>query len=76
MAATRAGPQCGRSTGNRYERALDIRQRDEILARMRRQVMANRITARVGKIRTLRVVDDKKIIKAFGTAPSWKTSNG
>jgi len=53
-------------------RQLDTRQRDEALSRLQREVAANGITARVGKLRRLRIVDDKKIVKAFGTAPFWK----
>lgn len=53
-------------------RMLDSRQRNETLATIERQVTANRITARVGKLRRLRIVDDRKIVKAFGTAPLWK----
>lgn len=54
-------------------RQLDTRQRDEVLARMQREIAANQITARVGKLRRLKVVEDKKVIKAFGTAPIWKS---
>ncbi|HJT63109.1 MAG TPA: hypothetical protein VJ797_15675 [Burkholderiales bacterium] len=51
-------------------RALDTKQRDKLLEQMERQVLANRITERVAG-RKLRIVDDKKIERAFG-APRWK----
>lgn len=53
-------------------RQLDVRQRDELLARIERELAANKITARVGKVRRLRIIEDKKVVKAFGTAPLWK----
>lgn len=53
-------------------RKLDARQRDEALGRLEQQLAANNITRRVGKLRRLRIVDDRKIVKAFGTAPFWK----
>lgn len=56
-------------------RTLDGKQRDEILGQMKRQIAANQITARVGKLRKLKIVEDKKIVKAFGTAPFWKAQS-
>lgn len=45
---------------------LDARQREKLLKTMERQVLANDITKRVGKMRRLEIVDDKKIVKHYG----------
>lgn len=51
-------------------RLLQIPQREELLAQMERQVIANRISVRVGGLRKLRIPSDKKIERAYGTPPS------
>lgn len=51
-------------------RKLDTRQREKILKNMEHQVLANAITKRVGRLRKLQIVDDKKIEKAFGALPA------
>lgn len=51
---------------------LDAPQRDRILARVERTLMANQITARVGKLRKVSPVLDHKITKAYGKVPTWK----
>lgn len=51
-------------------RKLDTRQREKILGNMERQVQANAITKRVGRLRKLQIVDDKKIVKHFGHVPA------
>lgn len=51
-------------------RKLDTRQREKILGDMERQVVANAITKRVGRLRKLQIVDDRKIVKAFGKTPA------
>ena len=56
-------------------RELDARQRDKLLDHMRRQVLANRITAKVAGVRRLRTVDDSKIERAFGAAPYWRAKS-
>lgn len=53
-------------------RKLHQRQRDELLGRMERQVIANRVAIRVGKLRQLKIPADSKIAKAFGKAPIWR----
>lgn len=57
-------------------RQLDARQRHDFLGAIKRQIVANRITTRVGKLRKLRIVDDRKIVRAFGAAPIWKAKSG
>lgn len=53
-------------------RKLDASQRDEVLERMRRDLLANRITMRAGGMRRLKIKENKRIERAFGTAPNWK----
>lgn len=53
-------------------RRLDERQRAELLGQIRRQLLANRITARVGRLRRLKIVGNEKIEKAFGPASAWR----
>lgn len=57
-------------------RDLDAQQRDKFLDSMRRQVIANRITAKIAGVRQLRIVDDRKIERAFGAAPHWRAKLG
>lgn len=52
-------------------RQLDSRQRDEMLGEMQRQLLANRITTRVGGMRRLKIVDNSQIEKHYG-APTWR----
>lgn len=52
-------------------RELHARQRDKLLEQMQHQVLANQITERVSG-KKLEIVDDKKIEKSFGSAPTWK----
>lgn len=53
-------------------RKLHERQRDRLLARMEREVIANRIAMRIGGLRKLKIPADTKVEKAFGTVPAWK----
>lgn len=57
-------------------RLLDTRQREELLAGMELQVIANRVAMRLGKIRKLKIPADLKVVKAYGSAPAWKPSIG
>lgn len=50
-------------------RLLHVHQQEELLADMERQVIANRVSIRVGKLRKLKIPADRKIEKAFGAAP-------
>lgn len=47
-------------------RQLDTRQREGFLKRMKRELAANDITRRVGKVRKLRIVDDIRVEGTFG----------
>lgn len=47
-------------------RQLDVAQRDKNIERMRRELLANQITARVGKVRKLRIVNDTRVEGTFG----------
>lgn len=51
---------------------LDVQQRDRILDRVERTLMANQITQRVGKLRKVHPAHDHKVAKAYGRVPSWK----
>lgn len=50
-------------------RKLDTQQRDNALADIGRQVLANKITLRVGKLRRLKTAEDRVIEGAFGSVP-------
>ena len=54
-------------------RQLDERQREKILDRMRREVLANEVVMKAAGLRKLQVVADKKIERAFGPAPIWRS---
>lgn len=47
-------------------RQLDTAQRDKIVQRMQRELAANDITRRVGKVRRLRIVDDIRVEGTYG----------
>lgn len=53
-------------------RQLDSRQREELLGTMQRQLLANRITVRVGGLRKMKIVDNGTIEKHYGL-PHWRT---
>ena len=57
-------------------RRLDATQREDLLGQMERQVLANRITARISGMRRIRTVGNRRIEKAFGTAPQWRLKKG
>lgn len=57
-------------------RKLDAQQRDEVLAKIRTQVTANRITVRIGQLKRLSVKGNKRVEQNFGTAPIWKLKRG
>lgn len=50
-------------------RKLDVKQRDLLLADIQRHVLANKITLRVGKLRRLKIPEDREVAGAFGPAP-------
>lgn len=50
-------------------RQLDARQRDTIIAGIRRELLANNITARIGKMRKLKFVTDRRVEGTFGLVP-------
>ena len=53
-------------------RLLDISQREQLLADMERQVIANNVSVRVGKLRKLRIPADKRIEEAFGSVVHFR----
>lgn len=50
-------------------RKLDVRQRDKVLEDIERHVLANKITLKVGKLRRLKIPDDRAVAGAFGSTP-------
>ena len=55
-------------------RQLDARQREELLLHMERQLIANRLTARVSGVKRLKIVDNKTIERHYGR-PRWCTTS-
>lgn len=53
-------------------RKLDVVQRDRLLARIERTLIANQIAERTGKIKRLKPAADHRVIRAYGHVPSWK----
>jgi len=54
-------------------RKLDERQREKLLARMQREVLANSLITRVGKLSKLEITSDRKIERAYGVVPTWRS---
>lgn len=57
-------------------RELDSNQRDDIIAYINRQVLANRITARVSGVPELSTVSNRKVERAYGPAPAARPLRG
>lgn len=57
-------------------RRLDGPQREEMLNRMSRQVLANEIVVRAARVRQLKVAPDRKVEQAFGSVPIWRSKRG
>lgn len=53
-------------------RKLDVIQRDRLLARIDRTLLANQISERTGKVKRLKPAADHQVIRAFGHVPGWK----
>lgn len=55
-------------------RQLHERQREKILSRMQREVIANKLVKRISGSRNLEIAGDRDIERAFGAAPTWKAA--
>lgn len=55
-------------------RQLHERQREKLLARMEREVMANNVVKKVAKVRDLDLAADRRVERAFGSVPTWKAA--
>lgn len=57
-------------------RSLDAQQRDALLSEIRRVSLANQIVTNVGRrtgaLKRVKTTPDHKIVKAFGTLPTWR----
>ena len=54
-------------------RQLHSRQREKLLARMRRDILANKIVAKAADVTEVDFVDDRSITKSFGVVPTWRS---
>lgn len=57
-------------------RRLPARQRNALVARVKRQLEANRLVQEISGLRSLTLVDDRAIERAFGKANSPKQIGG
>lgn len=57
-------------------RQLHSRQREKLIGQLESQVIANRVSRRVGQLRKLKIPEDRKVEKAFGGVPRWKGKGG
>lgn len=55
-------------------RRLDERQREKILARMQREVLANQLVKKALGLRKLKIASDRNVERAFGAVPTWRTA--